>query len=71
MELELHPAPDAAVLTAVSLAAEAAGVVPDGIPSSYASGWLHAARAEGVGGDPVKNAAQARSPRNTRGATRA
>jgi hypothetical protein len=71
VELELHPVADAPVLAAVRRAVAEAGLEVAPVRGDDGSAWQRAARLEAAGGDPVTSAAQARSPRSTRGATRA
>jgi hypothetical protein len=70
--MELHSAPPLTEdeQVAVQAALARAGVHIDGRPESYRSSWRRAAVREAVDAQPTL-ARYARSPRSTRGATRA
>jgi hypothetical protein len=70
--LEIVPEPAEQELTAIRHALSRAGVRLDGQPESYLSGWRRASAREGVDNEPAPvRTGYARSPRSTRGATRA
>jgi hypothetical protein len=68
--LEVHPPLEEPALAAVRKALVGAGVRLDGKPGIYMSAWRAAAAHEAVQNEP-ESGRYARSPRSTRGATRA
>ena len=70
MELEVVPPLPEAERHALRLALTRAGIRLDGLPDAYAGAWRRVAAREGVDNEPALDR-YARSPRSTRGATRA
>jgi hypothetical protein len=70
LRLEVHPPLQETALAALRNALVGAGVGLDGKPGIYTSAWRAAAACEAVQNEP-ESKRYARSPRRTRGATRA
>jgi hypothetical protein len=70
--LDVVPALPEPELTAIRRVLSRAGVQLDGQPESYLSAWRRASAREAVDNEPARvRVSYARSPRSTRGATRA